>query len=91
MGCTERVGRAEGRVVPGVLGRPGWWCSETALLDIEIFWSVGLHAVRYFVPPTKEKLQTGSPEEGLQVFVTARNQETRPKGRCASNVTFKSK
>jgi len=46
MGCRVRVGRAEGRVVPGVLGRPGWWCCETALLDIETFWSVGVRAVR---------------------------------------------
>jgi len=46
MGCRVRVGRAEGRVVPGVLERPGWWCCETALLDIEMFWSVGVRAVR---------------------------------------------
>jgi len=46
MGCRERVVRAEGLVVPGVLGCPGWWCSETALLDIEMFWSVGVRAVR---------------------------------------------
>jgi len=46
MGCRVRVGRAEGRVVPGVLGRPGLWCCETALLDIEMFCSVGVRAVR---------------------------------------------
>jgi len=46
MGRRERVGRAEGRVVPGVLRRPGWWCCETALLDIEMFRSVGVRAVR---------------------------------------------
>jgi len=46
MGRRERVGMAEGRVVPGVLGRPGLWCCETALLDIEMFWSVGVRAVR---------------------------------------------
>jgi len=45
MGCRVRVGRAEGRVVPGVLGRPGWWCCETALLDIDMFWSVGVREV----------------------------------------------
>jgi len=45
MGCTVRVGRAEGRVVPGVSGLPGWWCFETALLDIEVIWSVRVRAV----------------------------------------------
>jgi len=65
-------------VAPGVLGRPRWLCSETALLGIEMFWSVGVRTVRYFVPATKEQVQTGSSEEGLQVFVTACNLQTRP-------------
>jgi len=45
MVCRVRVGRATGRVVPGVLGRLGLWCFETALLDIEVIWSVRVRAV----------------------------------------------